>query len=350
MKMKRTIKNYGGWGFATCILTVACLLAGCSKPGSTAADPATVSIRVKTAQAALERRQAVEEVVGTVRPKLSAAISAKITGAIERMAVVPGQSVKAGDLLVMLDAREAQARVDQAAAVLEQARSDIGRFSRLLADKVVTQQEYDVVKSRELVAQASMNEVKTVLSYTRITAPFDGVISRKYADVGDLSAPGKALLEMEAPGELRLEADVPEAAMGRVALGEKMQVNIPSAGAQMEATVCEIAPAADSASRTVLVKLDLPKNPGIRSGQFGRGYVPVADVETLRVPVEAVIHRGQLEIVFVVVDRKAQMRLVKTGKMTGKQIEVVSGLMPGDAYVVDGAAGLLDGNAVEVQP
>lgn len=306
-------------------------------------------MRVKTEKAALERRQATEEVVGTVRPKLSAVISAKITGAIEQVGVVPGQSVKTGDWLVLLDAREARARVDQATAVLEQARSDIGRFTRLLADKVVTQQEYDVVKARERVAQAFMTEVETILSYTRIVAPFDGVITRKYADVGDLSASGKTLLEMEAPGELRLEADVPEAAMDRVVLGEKMQVNIPAVAAQFEATVCEIAPAADSGSRTVLVKLDLPKSTGIRSGQFGRVLVPVADVEALRVPAEAVIHRGQLEIMFIVFNQKAQMRLVRTGKKIGKQIEVVSGLMPGEHYVADGAAVLTDGQAVEVR-
>jgi RND family efflux transporter MFP subunit len=348
--VRKTMNHKGYRVLAIGLLMVVLGVSGCSKPGSPTSTSTAAPMRVKTEKATLERRQATEEVVGTVRPKLSAVISAKITGAIEQMAVVPGQSVKAGDLLVMLDAREAQARVDQASAVLEQARSDIGRFSRLLADKVVTQQEYDVVKARERVAQASMAEVQTILSYTRITAPFDGVITRKYADVGDLSAPGKALLEMEAPGEFRLEADVPEAAMGRIALGEKMQVNIPAAAAQLEATVSEIAPAADTGSRTIVVKLDLPKGSGIRSGQFGRVLAPVADVEALRVPADSVIHRGQLEIMFVVADQKALMRLVKTGKKIGKQVEVVSGLMPGETYVVDGAAALTDGQAVEVQP
>jgi RND family efflux transporter MFP subunit len=350
MEMIRIMKNKGYWGLALFGLLTACLLPGCSKHNPIDTTAASAAMRVKTAKATLERRQAIEEVVGTVRPKLSAVISAKITGAIEQVAVVPGQAVKTGELLIQLDAREARSRVDQASAVLEQTRNDIGRFDRLLADKAVTQQEYDVVKARERVAQATMTEAETILSYTRITAPFDGVITRKYADVGDLSAPGKTLLEMEAPGELRLEADVSEAAMARVVQGEKMMVNIPAATAQLEATVSEIAPAADAGSRTVLVKLDLPKSPGIRSGQFGRVFVPVADVEALRVPAESVIHRGQLEILFVVADQKAQMRLVKTGKKIGTQVEVVSGLMPGETYVVDGAAALTDGQAVEAQP
>ncbi len=325
-------------------------ITGCSRSGPASLSPKDAPVRVKTEKATLERRQATEEVVGTVRPKLSAVISAKITGTMERVAAVPGQSVKTGDLLIQLDAREARSRVDQAAAILEQARNDIGRFNRLLADKAVTQQEYDVVKARERVAQANMTEAETVLSYTRIVAPFDGVITRKYADVGDLSTPGKALMEMEASGELRIEADVPEAAMGRVVLGETMQVSIPSAAAQLEAKVSEIAPAADTGSRTILVKLDLPKHAGIRSGQFGRVFVPVADVEALRVPVESVVHRGQLEIMFVVIGQNAQMRLVKTGKKIGNQVEVVSGVIPGEMYVTDGVAALSDGQTVEVQP
>ncbi len=343
--------NHKGYRVLVIWLSMAVVwVSGCSKSDSLSSATTIAPMRVKTAKATLERRQAIEEVVGTVRPKLSAVISAKITGAIEQVAVVPGQAVKTGELLIQLDAREARSRVDQASAVLEQTRNDIGRFDRLLADKAVTQQEYDVVKARQLVAQATMTEAETMLSYTRITAPFDGVITRKHADVGDLSAPGKTLLEMEAPGELRLEADVSEAAMARVVQGEKMMVNIPAATAQLEATVSEIAPAADAGSRTVLVKLDLPKVSGIRSGQFGRVFVPVADVEALRVPAESVIHRGQLEILFVVADQKAQMRLVKTGKKIGTQVEVVSGLMPGETYVADGAAALTDGQAVEAQP
>jgi hypothetical protein len=99
-----------------------------------------------------------------------------------------------------------------------------------------------------------------------------------------------------------------------VKLGDKMKVMIASADGPLEAVVSEIAPVADAVSRTFQVKLDLPPAAGLRTGQFGRVSVPVAEVMLLLVPQSAVIKRGQMEMVFVVGDGKAALRLVKTGK------------------------------------
>ncbi len=117
-----------------------------------------------------------------------------------------------------------------------------------------------------------------------IVAPFDGVITRKLADVGDLAAPGKPLLQMENPDTLRLEADVPEALIGNVKLGDKLAVRIAAVTNEIEGTVAEMSPTADPNSRTYLVKLDLPGATGLRSGQFGRVAVPVGEVSAIRVP------------------------------------------------------------------
>ena len=120
------------------------------------------------------------------------------------------------------------------------------------------------------------SEAKTMLDYTLIVAPFDGVITRKLADVGDLAAPGKPLLQMENPDTLRLESDVPEALIDNVKLGDKLAVRIAGVASEIEGTVAEISPAADPNSRTYLVKLDLPGATGLRSGQSAASPFPLA--------------------------------------------------------------------------
>lgn len=335
---------------ATAFPLAALLASGCSQKKHEPAAPENLPaapVRVQTVESV--KRLAVEEVVGTVRPKLSAAIAAKVSGTILQMLAAPGQSVKAGQLLVQIDAREIQARLDQAQALREQTQKDLDRFKKLLAENILTQQEFDAAQSRSRVADATAREAETMLAYTKIIAPFDGIITAKRADVGDLTTPGKPLLELEAPAALRLEAGVPEALIDKIKLNDKLAVRVPTANLSLDATVSEISPVADPVSRTFLVKLDLPPTPGLRSGQFGRVAVPVAEVSAIRVPAAAVVVRGQMEIVFVVVTQRAQLRLVKTGKHLGSEIEIVSGLSAGEAIVVEGAGQLLDGQPVEVK-
>ena len=332
------------------MLSAAVWLSGCGMhPPEAAPEPKlpTVTVRVQPVESL--KRTATEEVVGTVRPKLSASLSAKVSGTIGQMLVAPGQSVTAGQLLVEIDAREVQARLDQATAIREQTGKDIERFKKLLAQNAVTQQEFDGVQSRFRVAEATVKEAETLLGYTKVTAPFAGLITAKRADVGDLAAPGKPLLELEDPTALRLEADVPEALLNKIKLNTKLGVRVPDANLSLEATVSEISPAADPVSRTSRVKLDLPVTQGLRSGQFGRAAVPVAEVNALRVPAGAVVVRGQMEMGFVVVNQQAQLRLVKTGKHLGQEVEIVSGLSTGEQLVVEGASQLLDGQPVEVK-
>ena len=295
-------------------------------------------------------RDATEDVVGTVRPKLSAVIEAKVSGRAEQMLVVPGQLVKAGERLVQLDAHEIQSRLDQAAAVRQQAESDLKRATDLIQQKILSQSEFDNAQSKFRIAAAAETEAKTMLDYTVIVAPFDGVITRKLADVGDLAAPGKPLLQMENPDTLRLEANVPETLIGNVKLGDKLAVHIATVASEIGGTVAEMSPAADPNSRTYLVKLDLPGTTGLRSGQFGRVAVSVGEVSAIRVPAAAVIQRGQMEIVFVVVNSHAQLRLVKTGSRIGDEIELVSGLNSGEQVVTEGVSALTDGQPVIVKP
>ncbi len=149
---------------------------------------------------------------------------------------------------------------------------------------------------------------------------------------------------------MRFDADVPEALIGNMSLGAKLAVRIGATPVAIEGVVVELAPVADPASRTFLVTLDLPATEGLRSGQFGRVLVPVGESRSIHVPVSAVVVRGQMETVFVVAEQRAQLRLVRTGKRTGTDVELLSGIDVGETVVRENADKLRDGQPVTVTP
>ncbi|MCS7091436.1 MAG: efflux RND transporter periplasmic adaptor subunit [Limisphaera sp.] len=334
------------------LLFIGWALAGCHRPSgpqpTVVAEPLPeATVRIQSVER--HRRWANEEVVGTVRPKLRAALEAKVSARIEELRVVPGQRVRAGELLVRLDDREIRARWEQARAMYEQAERDFRRRETLLREQTISRAEYDAAEAQLRVAAAVLQEAETQLGHTRLVAPFDGLITAKHADVGDLAVPGRALLEIEDPTALRLEADVPEALLDRVQLGQSLIVRIPAARLELQGVVSEIIPVADPRTRTFPVKVDLPVHASLRTGQFGRLLIPVAEIEAIRVPVRAVHVRGQMELAFVVKDQRAQLRLVKTGKRLGDEVEVVSGLVPGESLIVETDRPLREGQPVRIQ-
>lgn len=328
------------------------LLGGCQRPdapGGSGSSQLPV-LPVRLAQVESKPYTAVEESVGTVRSVLRTTLEAKVAGRIGKMLVTPGQPVKAGELLAELDAQEIQARLDQANAQMEQSDRELERYTALIEKNAATRQEYDAVVARQRVNKAAASEARTMLGYSKILAPFTGVVTRKLADVGDLAAPGKALLEMEDPAQLRLEADVSEALIDRIKIGQTLRVSVTSGHPALECAVSEIAPAADPASRTFRVKLDLPPGAGLRAGQFGRVAVPLGEVAALRVPTSAIVVRGQMETVFVSLDNTAQLRLVRSGKQLGKETEIIAGLSAGEKIVVEGAGLVQEGRRLEAKP
>ncbi len=330
-------------------LCFALLATGCHRQNTppVSALPA-VGVRVVTVES--RPHVAVEEVAGTVRPRLRAGVSAKLSAAILELPVLPGDRVAEGDLLATLDGRELSARLDGARASAEQAAADAGRFRKLWESRSVTQKELDEAVSRERQTRATVTEMETLLSYTRLRAPFAGVITRKLADVGDLARPGTPILEMEDPERLQLDADIPEALLDRIQPGQKLSAHLTTADVRLEGSVAEIAPSADPLSRTFLVKIDLPASKGVRAGQFARLEVPIAETQILEIPAAALIRRGQMELVFANGNGHAVMRLVKTGKTRDGRVEILSGLDPGESVVMENAHRLRDGQPLTIQP
>jgi len=171
-------------------------------------------------------------------------------------------------------------------------------------------------------------------------------VTRTWADVGDLAAPGKPLLDLEDPTRLQLEAEVPEAIASKIQRDARLMIRVNQTMPDLAGTVAEMSPTADPASRTFRVKLDLAPSPKLMPGQFARLLVPVGETVSLRVPASALVQRGQMEIVFAVKNHRAGLHLVKTGRRVNDEIEILSGLDSGDLVVIDNPRQLVDGQPV----
>lgn len=325
---------------------------GCNRDSQqpTTAPAAEAPVTVAVMTAAVVVRPATEEAPAVVRARLRAGIEAKISARIEEMLVAPGDAVKAGEVLARLETREIQARLDQALPTLKNTEAETARFKALLEKNAVSRSEYEAWEARFRVAQAAVAEAETMLSHATISAPFDGVITRKFAEVGDLAHPGRVILEMEDPRTMRVEADVPESLIGGIKMGASLWISGAQGENRILATVTEIAPAADAATRTFLVKLNLPAGGRLRSGQFARVEAPAGESRMLLVPSDAILTRGQLEIAYVADAGTARLRLVKTGKRFGNDVDVVAGITPGEKVIVRGVSALRDGQPIHLSP
>lgn len=319
------------------------------------------------------------EAVGTVRAAETSQLASQMMGTIVSVSAHEGDHVRRGQVLAVLDAAQPAAALDRATAgataadkELVAAESDLRladatlkRYQGLFERKSVSPQEFDEVQSRFAAAQARRDAVlagrssaqaavaqaRTGMDYTRIRAPFDGVVVAKLADAGSLASPGMPLFVVENPTRFRLEATIDESDLGLVRLGEAVPVAIDAlSGGNVEARVSQIVPAADPSSRTFLVKLDLPARPDLRSGLFGRAHFRRGQRDTLTIPNSALVQRGQLQGVYVVgPDQVANLRFVTVGKPSGAGLEVLAGLDPGERLVADAAGRDLAGRKIEVR-
>ena len=352
------------------------VLTSCSreKP-ATAARPETVSgLTLFTAQRATIPDYI--EATGTVRAAQSAQLASQVMGTITSVNVHEGDAVRRGQVLISIDEAQPHAAYQSASAGLQAseqaiaaadadyalAESTMQRYQMLYDKKSVSPHEYDEVKAKLAAAtarraaahanssqsEAMVVEARTAVGFTKIRAPFDGLITAKLADAGAMAAPGVPLLVVEDPSHFRLEAAVDESQIGAVRLGANVPVVLDSLGNQaISGKVVQIVPAADPASRTFTVKIDLPSNPQIRSGVFGRARFPRGERESILIPQTALLHRGQLDAIYVVgKDQIASLRYVTLGEAGGSDVEVLSGLDSGERVVAQPADRELSGKRV----
>jgi len=319
------------------------------------------------------------EAVGTVRAAQTGDLASQMMGNIVEIRVHEGDRVSRGQVLAVIDDSQPRAAVDRAIAAelaaqqqlvaadseLALAESTLKRYQKLYEENVVSSQAFDEVKARQETnlarrdiakagqaqARAALKQAMTSLDYTRIRAPFDGVVTGKKADRGSFASPGMPILTVEDTRRYRLEVAVNEGDLRHVQTGGEVSIAIEALGdAELKGKVVEVVPAADPASRAFLVKVGLPTDTRLRSGLFGRAQFSRGEQQVLLIPRSAVVERGQLQGVFVLDQNKlASLRYVTLGKSSGSDIEVLSGLQGGESFVANPGERNLNSKRIEAE-
>ena len=389
----------------TAIGFLAMSVVSCAQKSEAAAEKPPVVKGARVERASMSPVEDYYEATGTVRSKTTTVLSSMIMGTIISLRAREGDKVRAGQVIVEIENRDASAQLQKADAGLRQAQeglaeveqainaaksaqaaaeanqrladSTYARHRALLERKSVSPQEFDEAKSKQEMAEAEARRAadnlkmlaakrqqalagidqakaevangQVFVSYGRITSPISGVVVAKHTEVGSTAAPGAPFLTIEDGSRYRLEVAVEESQLGKIRMGQRARVRIDALGADdLEGGVSEITPAADPMSRSDTVKIDLPARQSLRSGLYGVARFASGQRQAILIPQKAVAQRGQLVGVFVVDDADvARLRLIKTGKSYGESVETLSGLSDGERIVVDGVANVRDGVKIQ---
>jgi RND family efflux transporter MFP subunit len=271
-------------------------------------------------------------------------VSSQLLASIRAIKPRPGDTVTAGVTVITLDDRDLLAQQREATAALTVAEADFASRSRdyervknLSAasadEKSRAEGAFRVAEAQVTRAKEAVGRVEVLLTYTKIAAGTDGVVADRFADPGDVAAPGKTLLTVYDPSDLELHANVPESLSAGIKLGQKLPVRIDANNLSAEAVVREIVPQAQTASRSVVVKLALPVQTGSPTlpGMFGRLVIPVGTAERIWLPTAALQQRGQLDLIEVE-DGHGHLtrRFVRLGREVNGRVEVLSGVSAGE--------------------
>ncbi len=345
---RRALRIWGGVGATVAAILLLLWMAGLITPGKirpgTAPLASDETVPGPAAAVRVDEVPVIRESVGTVGPRVAAEVASKVMANILVVAVGAGSNVRKGQLLIRLDGRDLEARRREAEAAVRAARADLNRaaadykrFSDLVTRGSVTQKEYEDVSARYAMAQAHVQaaeqavvQARVALGDVEITAPMDGVVTEKLVDAGDLATPGKPLLMLHDPEQLRLEAAVAEELAPRLAIGTPVTVHVDAVDKTFATQIDEIVPRADPVTRTIAVRAALPAGEGLKSGMFGRLMFAAGSVRILSIPQRAVRQIGQLDSVQVVTPHGLRSRQVQTGVVRDGQLEILAGLEPGE--------------------
>jgi RND family efflux transporter MFP subunit len=243
----------------------------------------------------------------TARPVQKATVAAQVPGTVARHDAALGRRVGAGDLLLTLDSPTLAAAVGHAQATLDLATAEHAREARLLDQGASTPELVRRLDDQRRIAGAALAQAEAQLAYTRVTAPFSGVVTARHVESGDTVAPDRPLLVLEGADALRAEVAVP-ASWPTWPTGTAIEVQAEHTSVRVRGTLAEFSPAADPATRTRLAKIDLPAHPALASGAFLRVLWPGPADTRLLVPESALLPFGQLTRVFVVREDRARLR------------------------------------------
>ncbi len=330
-------------------MTRAIALALCAVSAAVAAaEPALDTITV--APRPFAQSVAVEATVEAVR---QATLGSQVAGRIVELPVKAGDTVRAGQVLARIDARAADAAVAASRSQLAEAEANLANAKRvnernkaLAAQKFVSQAAVDQSESAYQAALAQVEAVRAnagsaavARDWTTIVAPYAGVVGETLAELGDMATPGKPIVTVFDPREMRAVASVPQATVAKAKL-DGARVDLPGLATTLTPARATVVPLADAKSHTTRVRFDLPPVAGLAPGQYARVRLPVGVATMLAVPGSALVRRGEVTGVYVIDATGApRLRQVRTGERVGDdEIEILAGLSGGETIAANPVA------------
>ena len=315
---------------------------------------------VTTLVAQSESWPATLSAIGTVAAVQGVTVSADLPGTVARVAFESGRGVRKGDVLAELDTRQERAQLAAIEAQQELARLNYNRLKGLLADRVISQAEFDRAAADQKETDARLGEVHATIERKTIRAPFDGVLGIRLANLGQYLAAGDAVVPLQSLHPIYVNFGVPQQDIGQIRVGHRIQVSARDvAGVEFGGRVTAIDSIVDQATRNVQVQATLPNTTGqLRSGMFVQTELLLgASQSVIAVPASAINYAPFGDSVFVVTDLKGpkgqtyrgvRQQFVKLGGSRGDQVAIVSGVSAGDEVVTSGVFKLRNGAAVVV--
>jgi len=302
----------------------------------------------------------VYETTGTVRANSTSIVASRVMGVVTSISVREGDFVKAGQVLLIIDDRDAAQRVHAANMAVESANQNKSladktwqRYKNLYDEKALTRQEMDQIETQKKVAEAEYERIKamaeeaaTYLSFARVTTPISGRITEKHIDAGSMATPGMPLLVIEGGGSSYIEASIDAGLGAKVKKGMVAEAIVETMDRPLPGKIREVFPSVDPLSRTFTVKVEI-RNASLRSGLFARVRIPVGKRNAIMVPEQAIVQKGQLTGVYAVDGQGIiTYRLVRKGNTSSGGTEILSGLTVNDRIITAGIEKVIDGGVM----
>ncbi|MEX0890028.1 MAG: efflux RND transporter periplasmic adaptor subunit [Balneolaceae bacterium] len=310
------------------------------------------SIEVNVQNARIAQKVIARRFAGVVVSSWTASLSTTIMGTITRIDVDEGDAVEQGEVLVRIkddhlnaQRRQVQSNLDGARATLANAKANYQRIRVLHERDSATKQELDEMTSRYEMASANVHslenklkEIREMLAYTTLKAPFDGHVVSKLASESDMASPGQPLLVLEQQGQSEFHITVPESEITHLSIQDTVSIQLPAVDISNEmGVISNIHPAGAPGSRQFTVEV-LPVQPErmrtARSGMFVEIALANRGEQAVLVPRSAILERGQLTGLYTVNEESELiLRWVRLGELVGSNVEILSGLSEGEVYV-----------------
>lgn len=340
-----------------------CLMACGKTDEKTEKAPSPTLVSVATAQTA--RLEIREEAVGTLEGLMDPTVAAEVAARVLKVLVHPGQTVKKGDVVVMLDntdfilqGQEARAEVARIQALLTNQGKVVERNQKLVNKNFISQNALDDITTQQSAlneqlagARARLAGIDHVSAKTRVIAPLDGVVEMQIVSVGDFVKIGDPLIQIISKQKLRAHLPFPENIAAKLQPGLKVRLTTPTSSNEVITTIRELKPLIGTNSLSVDIVADVIDQPGWQPGASVNGVVILAEhAEAVVVPEQSLVLRPAGEVVYLIKNDTAEQRVVKTGLRQNGQIEILEGLSAGEQVAVDGAAFLTDKAPVKIAP